>query len=122
MCHVPYNPCNARPPLDLTPLYFALQTTPLLSLTSPSLGLLLVFRTNAAYARWTEARALWSTVNARSWDLMRQVVRIRGCVRPLTSKPPFTVPVLPLTHHPCTPVPIFHVKGNQLAAYLGAQG
>jgi len=94
MCLVPctvlvsYTPCNARPPLESNPFplhpthrillktHYALhtlRTATLPSLTSPSLGLLLVFRTNAAYARWTEARALWSTVNARSWDLMRQV-------------------------------------------------
>ena len=44
------------------------------SLTSPSLGLLLVFRTNTAYSRWKDARIAWSTISSRTWDLMRQGV------------------------------------------------
>ena len=32
------------------------------SLTSGSLGLLLVFRTNAAYARWDDARKVWGSI------------------------------------------------------------
>lgn len=44
------------------------------SLTSPSLGLLLVFRTNAAYARWTEGRSAWSILSAASFDLIRQSI------------------------------------------------
>jgi putative membrane protein len=53
-----------------------LMTLPLqpFSLTSPSLGLLLVFRTNAAYARWKDARSTWGVVSAKSFDLMRQAV------------------------------------------------
>lgn len=42
------------------------------SLTSPSLGLLLVFRTNGAYDRWKKARMSWATISAKSFDLMRQ--------------------------------------------------
>jgi predicted membrane chloride channel (bestrophin family) len=43
-----------------------------LSITSSSLGLLLVFRTNTAYDRWKEARNLWSIISAKSFDIMRQ--------------------------------------------------
>lgn len=42
------------------------------TLTSSSLGLLLVFRTNTAYARWKDARNYWSYVSAKSFDVMRQ--------------------------------------------------
>lgn len=42
------------------------------SLTSPSLGLLLVFRTNAAYSRWKDARISWASISAKAFDLMRQ--------------------------------------------------
>ena len=42
------------------------------TLTSPSLGLLLVFRTNAAYSRWSDARISWATVSSKSFDVMRQ--------------------------------------------------
>ena len=42
------------------------------ALTSSSLGLLLVFRTNAAYSRWKDARVSWALISARAFDLMRQ--------------------------------------------------
>ena len=42
------------------------------ALTSSSLGLLLVFRTNAAYSRWKDARISWALISARAFDLMRQ--------------------------------------------------
>ena len=42
------------------------------TLTSPSLGLLLVFRTNAAYSRWIESRVSWATVSSKSFDVIRQ--------------------------------------------------
>lgn len=42
------------------------------TLTSPSLGLLLVFRTNTAYARWRDARNYWSVISAKTFDVMRQ--------------------------------------------------
>ena len=42
------------------------------TLLSSALGLLLVFRTNVAYARWKDGRISWSMVSARSFDLMRQ--------------------------------------------------
>ena len=42
------------------------------SLTSPSLGLLLVFRTNTAYARWKDSRVAWATMSSKAFNLMRQ--------------------------------------------------
>ena len=42
------------------------------TLTSPSLGLLLVFRTNAAYSRWCDSRISWATVSSKTFDVMRQ--------------------------------------------------
>jgi Bestrophin, RFP-TM, chloride channel len=44
------------------------------ALTSSSLGLLLVFRTNAAYSRWKDARVSWALISARAFDLMRQAM------------------------------------------------
>lgn len=41
------------------------------SLSSPALGLLLVFRTNASYARWLEARNKWSSVVNYSRNIVR---------------------------------------------------
>jgi putative membrane protein len=54
--------------------YFPLLAFPPLpfSLTSPSLGLLLVFRTNAAYSRWRDARIAWASISSKSFNLMRQ--------------------------------------------------
>ena len=43
-----------------------------LTLTSTVLGLLLVFRTNASYARWLDARKSWGVLVNRSRDLVRQ--------------------------------------------------
>ncbi|KAL4514754.1 hypothetical protein Ndes2437A_g06840 [Nannochloris sp. 'desiccata'] len=43
-----------------------------LLLTSTVLGLLLVFRTNASYARWLDARKSWGILVNRSRDLVRQ--------------------------------------------------
>ena len=43
-----------------------------LSLTSSVLGLLLVFRTNASYSRWLDARKNWGLLANRSRDLVRQ--------------------------------------------------
>lgn len=42
------------------------------SLMSPSLGLLLVFRTNTAYSRWKDSRVAWSSISSKSFNLMRQ--------------------------------------------------
>lgn len=41
-------------------------------LISFALSLLLVFRTNSAYARWWEARILWGTLTNRTRDFVRQ--------------------------------------------------
>ncbi len=41
--------------------------------TSVALSLLLVFRTNASYGRWDEARKMWGGLLNRSRDIMRQV-------------------------------------------------
>ena len=41
--------------------------------TTVALSLLLVFRTNAAYARWDEARKMQGMLVNRSRDLVRQV-------------------------------------------------
>lgn len=46
----------------------------LLQLTSPALGLLLVFRTNSAYARWWEARTIWGGVVNKSRDIARHAL------------------------------------------------
>eukprot|EP01041_Mallomonas_annulata_P011243 gene11243-23509_t len=42
------------------------------SLTSSALGLLLVFRTNAAYSRWKDARVAWATITSKCSNLIRQ--------------------------------------------------
>jgi predicted membrane chloride channel (bestrophin family) len=47
-----------------------------MSLTSPSLGLLLVFRTNTAYERWKQGREAWSKVGAKTFDLVRQATAV----------------------------------------------
>lgn len=48
--------------------------TTFIAQTSVALSLLLVFRTNAAYGRWDEARKLWGNLLNRSRDLARQAV------------------------------------------------
>lgn len=65
----------------LVELKFFRHPMPLLSfpalpftLTSSSLGLLLVFRTNTAYARWREGRNYWSHISAKTFDVMRQSI------------------------------------------------
>lgn len=45
------------------------------NLTSFALSLLLVFRTNASYARWLDARKAWAGIVDRSRDIVRQVSR-----------------------------------------------
>lgn len=44
------------------------------SLTANALGLLLVFRTNAAYSRWKDSRIAWATITSRCKSLVRQTV------------------------------------------------
>lgn len=48
-------------------------TGELFNLSSFALSLLLVFRTNASYDRWLEARLIWGGIINRSRDLVRQV-------------------------------------------------
>ncbi|PSC75313.1 hypothetical protein C2E20_1391 [Micractinium conductrix] len=43
----------------------------LYNLTSPTLALLLVFRTNASYARWDEGRKMWGMVLNRTRNICR---------------------------------------------------
>ncbi|KAH7283266.1 hypothetical protein KP509_35G069400 [Ceratopteris richardii] len=43
-------------------------------LAAPALALLLVFRTNASYGRYDEARKSWATIASRSRDMARQAV------------------------------------------------
>jgi predicted membrane chloride channel (bestrophin family) len=42
------------------------------TLSSPALGLLLVFRTNSSYQRWLEARTTWGKVVAQLRNVVRQ--------------------------------------------------
>lgn len=49
---------------------FSLPATPF-TLSSPALGLLLVFRTNASYQRWFEARSTWGMIITQSRNLVR---------------------------------------------------
>jgi putative membrane protein len=51
------------------------------TLSSPALGLLLVFRTNASYQRWLEARMRWGTIITQS----RNVVRMASTWAPVDS-------------------------------------
>ena len=44
----------------------------LFTLSSPALGLLLVFRTNTSYQRWLEARQAWGRIAAHCRNIMRQ--------------------------------------------------
>lgn len=41
------------------------------TLSSPALGLLLVFRTNSSYQRWLEGRARWGTIVSQSRNMIR---------------------------------------------------
>ena len=58
-------------PERLHNILFINSLTPM-QLTSTVLGLLLVFRTNASYARWLDARKAWGTLVNRCRDLTRQ--------------------------------------------------
>jgi hypothetical protein len=67
-CHlrwVPYDVAHERS-------YTAVEEP--LTITSFALSLLLVFRTNASYARFAEARQLWGLTLNRSRDLVRQAI------------------------------------------------
>jgi len=62
------SPLGADLPPDLL-----LRLPPLpFTLSSPALGLLLVFRTNTSYARWVEARATWGRIVAHLRNTQRQ--------------------------------------------------
>lgn len=52
-------------------LHFTLSATPF-NVTASALSLLLVFRTNASYDRWWEARKIWGALLNRSRDFVRQ--------------------------------------------------
>lgn len=58
-------------PGGFVPPLASLPTEPF-SLSSPALGLLLVFRTNASFGRWQEARNKWSAV----MDTSRNIIRL----------------------------------------------
>lgn len=62
--------------VKILPKFLPLFTSPPLpfNLTSSALGLLLVFRTNAAYSRWKDARIAWAVISARCFDVMRQSI------------------------------------------------
>lgn len=57
------------PELDISPA--TLPPLPF-TLSSSSMGLLLVFRTNASYGRWWEARKTWGTIITQSRNLVRK--------------------------------------------------
>ena len=50
----------------------------LFTLTSPTLGLLLVFRTNACYARWDDSRKIWGDIINKCRSLVRQANTFMG--------------------------------------------
>jgi len=50
----------------------------LFTLTSPTLGLLLVFRTNACYARWDDSRKVWGDIINKCRTLVRQANTFMG--------------------------------------------
>eukprot|EP00240_Pyramimonas_obovata_P006457 CAMPEP_0118959408 /NCGR_PEP_ID=MMETSP1169-20130426/63108_1 /TAXON_ID=36882 /ORGANISM="Pyramimonas obovata, Strain CCMP722" /LENGTH=311 /DNA_ID=CAMNT_0006907541 /DNA_START=51 /DNA_END=986 /DNA_ORIENTATION=- len=58
---------------DLIPQALKLPMEPF-TLSAPALSLLLVFRTNASYGRWWEARKIWGGLLNRSRDFIRQGV------------------------------------------------
>ncbi len=72
----PSPPTSSPAQVGLLPPFFSsftLSTMAPFHLTSFALSLLLVFRTNASYARWKEARASWGLVVARiRWALVCQ--------------------------------------------------
>lgn len=59
-----------HPPLSTNMPLLSLPMEPF-SLSSPALGLLLVFRTNASFGRWTEARKAWGAVVNNCRNLLR---------------------------------------------------
>jgi len=61
-------PLCGAPALSLPTLPF--------TLSSSALSLLLVFRTNSSYGRWTEARATWTRIITHSRNLVRMAATI----------------------------------------------
>mmetsp|Transcript_32944 Transcript_32944/g.97235 ORF Transcript_32944/g.97235 Transcript_32944/m.97235 type:complete len:414 (-) Transcript_32944:170-1411(-) len=62
----------AVPSLGSLPFVSPIMLPPIpFTLSSPALGLLLVFRTNASYARWGEARTTWARMVAHGRNLIR---------------------------------------------------
>lgn len=62
--------------------YLNLQAIPskVHTLLGSSLGLLLVFRTNASYARYWEGRALWEKLHSKTRDLARMISVYEDCL------------------------------------------
>lgn len=54
------------------------------TLSSPALGLLLVFKTNTSYARWYEARGTWSKLTSQSLNLVRMASTFCDMADPVT--------------------------------------
>ena len=62
-----------QPALFAAPEYLRLQLPiAVFTISSPALGLLLVFRTNSSYQRWLEARKAWGRIVSHSRNIMRQ--------------------------------------------------
>ena len=62
-----------QPGLFPAPEYLRLQLPiAVFTISSPALGLLLVFRTNSSYQRWLEARRAWGRVVSHCRNIMRQ--------------------------------------------------
>jgi putative membrane protein len=57
---------------DAPPFLRASLPVSLFTLSSPALGLLLVFRTNTSYQRWLEARQSWGRIVSHCRNIMRQ--------------------------------------------------
>lgn len=53
-------------------------------LSSPALGLLLVFRTNASYSRWMEARTTWARVVSQCRNIARMAASLADLSDPAT--------------------------------------
>lgn len=65
-----YTATNHALPIDIDLKVLSLPTLPF-TLSSPALGLLLVFRTNAAYFRWMSSRDSWSRIIIHCKNLVR---------------------------------------------------
>eukprot|EP00977_Amphora_coffeiformis_P030353 scaffold46464_cov199-Amphora_coffeaeformis.AAC.3 len=70
-CVVWNDVCVPRVVVDLPHLVLPLLP---FTLSSPALGLLLVFRTNASYQRWLEARMCWGIIEAQCRNMVRMAL------------------------------------------------